>query len=107
MSLAPKAHEIVPGLWLGSAAAAQDQEFLERSRIGAVFNCTKDLGFSERIPKKYRVPVDDNLHPEEIRNLELWAPDFTQKMLDEIRQGPILVPVTLAYSGLRRLLLCL
>lgn len=95
----PKANEIFPGLWLGSAAAAQDREFLEREKIRAVFNFTKDLGFNESIPVKHRIPVDDNLHPEEIRNLELWAPDFTQKMLNELQRGPILVH---CYAGVQR-----
>lgn len=94
------AHEIVPGLWLGSAAAAQDREFLASKKIHAVFNFTKDLGFAEGVPTtKIRIPVDDNLHPEEIRNMELWAPDFTQKMLDEWNKGPILVH---CYAGVQR-----
>lgn len=100
MATIQKANEIIPGLWLGSAAAAQDREFLQREKIRAVFNFTKELGFAEGVPtRKYRISVDDNLQPEEIRNLELWAPDFTQKMLDEIRQGPILVH---CHAGVQR-----
>jgi hypothetical protein len=100
MATIQKAHEILPGLWLGSAAAAQDEEFLRRERIHAVFNFTKDLGFSQSVPTtKYRIAVDDNLHPEEIRNMELWAPDFTVKMINEWYKGPILIH---CYAGVQR-----
>ena len=100
MATVQKANEIIPGLWLGSAAAAQDREFLQREKIHAVFNFTKELGFSESVPTtKYRIPVDDNLQAEEIRNMELWAPDFTKKMLDEWNRGPILVH---CHAGMQR-----
>jgi protein-tyrosine phosphatase len=39
------------------------------------------------IPNKYRVPVDDNLQEEEIRNLELWAPEIAYKMIKEYAAG--------------------
>jgi protein-tyrosine phosphatase len=85
------ADEVLPGLWLGNRGAAKDREFLARAKIHAVFNFSKDLPFEEGVERKYRIPVDDNLHPEEIRNLELWAPQFTDRMLQEWNRGPILV----------------
>jgi len=39
------ANEIVPGLWLGNKHASQDRGFLDTKKIGAIFNCTKDLPF--------------------------------------------------------------
>ena len=64
------ADEVVPGLWLGSRYAALDPGYLKEKKIGAVFNCTKDIPFEPTIRRQYRVPVDDNLQEAEIRNLE-------------------------------------
>jgi protein-tyrosine phosphatase len=44
------------------------------------------------IPIKYRIPVDDNLEEEEIRNLELWSCEIAFKILGEYKTGkPVLV----------------
>jgi len=93
------ADEIIPGFWLGNRAAALDPQFLKDRRIHAVFNFSKDIPFVESVPKKYRTPVDDNLHPEEIRNLELWAPNFVESMMKEWGKGPILVH---CHAGMQR-----
>ncbi len=95
------AHEILPGLWLGNRGASLDAKFLERERIQSVFNCTKDLEFSmaPTVQRRYRIPVDDNLEPEEIRNLELWAPELSYKILHEWKQGPTLVH---CFAGMQR-----
>lgn len=85
------ADEIVPGLWLGNAIAARDMEFLESKKIRAVFNCSKDIPFRNTALKNYRVPVDDNLQAEEIRNLELWSFEIVYKIISEHKQGPVLV----------------
>ncbi len=86
------ADEILPGLWLGNRNAALDPTWLEAKGIKAVFNCTKDIPFRPEIQRKYRVPVDDNLEPEEIRNLELWAYEIVYKLTREVQTGqPILV----------------
>jgi len=81
------AHEILPRLWLGNAKASLDESFLEQQRIQVVFNCTKNLPFSPMIPIKYRIPLDDNLEEEEIRNLELWAFEIAFKMIAEYKDG--------------------
>ena len=81
------AHEILPGLWLGNRAAALDEQWLREKQIGAVFNCTKDIPFSSHERKLYRIPVDDNLQDEEIRNLELWSYEITYKMANEMKAG--------------------
>ena len=86
------AHEILPNLWLGNVKASMDEEFIIRKRITVVFNCTKNLPFSPMIPIKYRIPVDDNLEEEEIRNMELWSGEIALKMIAEYKEGkPILV----------------
>jgi len=86
------AHEILPNLWLGNVKASMDEEFIQRKRITVVFNCTKNLPFSPMIPIKYRIPVDDNLEEEEIRNMELWSGEIALKIIAEYKDGkPILI----------------
>jgi protein tyrosine/serine phosphatase len=83
---------IVPNLWLGNMRAASDENFLRQHNIEIVFNCTKDIPFHSSIRKRYRVPVDDNLEAEEIRNLELWAFEIQYKLMKEYKTGkPILI----------------
>ena len=86
------ADEILPKLWLGNAKSSMDENFLRSKNITVVFNCTKNLPFSPIIPIKYRVPVDDNLEEEEIRNMELWSTEIAYKIIKEYVDGkPILV----------------
>jgi hypothetical protein len=86
------ADEILPGMWLGNRVAALDERWLRDHNIKSVFNCTKDIPFVPSIPRKYRVPVDDNLQAEEIRNMELWSYETVYKMSLEYKTGqPMLV----------------
>jgi rhodanese-related sulfurtransferase len=86
------ANEILPGLWLGNYHASQDVNWLKQNNITSVFNCTKNIPFAPGIPKMYRIPVDDNLQAEEIRNMTLWSNEIVYKLLKEHNQGhPILV----------------
>ena len=98
------ADEIIPRLWLGNVRASQDEDFIRRENIDVIFNCTKDLPFLYDIPKQYRVPVDDNLQEEEIRNLKLWSPEIAHKLLTLYNQGhTILVH---CYAGMQRSAAC-
>lgn len=81
------ADQIIPQLWLGNKLAAHDEAFLRNANIQAVFNCSKDIPFHASVKRRYRVPVDDNLQPEEIRNLELWSYEIVVKMLAEYKAG--------------------
>ena len=81
------AHEIIPRLWLGNAKASMDEDFIRKNNIAVVFNCTKNLSFSPIIPIKYRIPVDDNLEEDEIRNMELWSGEIAYKMMNEYVEG--------------------
>lgn len=81
------AHEIVPRLWLGNKTAAANTEWLKQHTITVVFNCTKTLPFDSTIPYMYRVPVDDNLEPEEIENLYTWAAETQVKLIREYKKG--------------------
>jgi len=85
------ADEIVPGLWLGNAIASQDPKFYAQRGIQAVFNCTKDLPFLPSIPRKYRLPVHDNLQDEEIRAMENASFEVVYKLSQEHNRGPVLV----------------
>lgn len=101
---ANQADEILPGLWLGNAAASMNPQFLSQQRISTVFNCTKDLPFYPSVVRRYRVPVDDNLQQEEIRNLELWSYEVVYKMTREYKEGhPILVHCA---AGMQRSAAC-
>lgn len=81
------ATEILPNLWLGNVTASMDEAFIQRQAIDVVFNCTKNLPFSPMIPIKYRIPVDDNLQEDEIRNLELWSTEIAFKIIAEYKEG--------------------
>ena len=86
------ADEIIPGIWLGNREAALDGKWLSQKKINTVFNCTKDIPFYPTVQRRYRVPIDDNLQAEEIRNLELWSYELVYKMIKEYKTGqPMLV----------------
>jgi protein-tyrosine phosphatase len=81
------ADEIIPRLWLGNVRASQDTEFIKNNKIQVVFNCTKNLEFSPNIPIKYRIPLDDNLQEDEIKNMELWSNEIAFKIISEYLSG--------------------
>jgi len=93
------ADEIIPGLWLGNINASQSKEFLIQNGIKATFNCTKNIPFHEVVKKRYRIPVDDNLEEEEIRNMELWSFESVYKLRVEHKNGPVLVH---CHAGMQR-----
>lgn len=94
------ADQIIPNVWLGNLKAAQDEQFLKNAGIQAVFNCTKDAPFHSSVRRRYRVPVDDNLQEEEIRNLELWSYETVYKLMKEYKEGrPILIH---CHAGMQR-----
>ncbi len=84
---ASNADEIIPRLWLGNVRASQDDQFIKQNNIEVVFNCTKNLSFSPSIPNKYRIPLDDNLEEEEIRNMALWSNEIAFKIIVEYLSG--------------------
>jgi len=87
MAAIPDAHEIVPGIWLGNRKAALNEKWLREQNITVVFNATKDTPFAINVKKQYRIPVDDNLQPEEIRNMTLWSQEAVYKVMQEHRSG--------------------
>lgn len=93
------ANEIIPGIWLGNREASMNSHFLQDKKITAIFNCTKDLPFATSSCRKFRIPVDDNLEEEEIRNLELWSVEAMVKLSNAHREGPVLVH---CFAGMQR-----
>jgi len=87
MAKIPDAHEIVPGIWLGNKRASENEKWLREKNITVVFNATKDIPFSTSIKKQYRIPVDDNLQPVEIRNMTLWSHEAVYKLMMERNKG--------------------
>lgn len=88
MGSSPPANMIIPRIWVGNYNAAKNSAFLQANSITVVVNATKDLAFQTAVPTtKYRVPVDDSLEEEDIRNMELWAPEAVYNILKEYTQG--------------------
>jgi hypothetical protein len=79
--------EIIPGIWIGRWEVALDAKWLAEHKITTVFNCSKQIPFHESIPYQYRIPVDDNLQPAEINNMEKWAPEIAVKIGREFHAG--------------------
>ena len=96
-------NEILPNLWLGDKTASQSKEFLSRMNIGLVVNCTKDIPFCRKLPRgcdKIRLPVDDNLRPEEIHAMTRWSPGVVRHIWSVYSKG---VPVFIhCYAGVQR-----
>jgi len=86
-NISANAHEILPRLWLGNSQASQDVEWLKQNNVTVIFNCTKNLPFANPRMSLYRVPVDDNLQSDEIRNLELWSFEVVYKISKEYNAG--------------------
>lgn len=100
MSGSPDANEIVPGIWLGNRNAALNNVWLKEKNITVVFNATKDLPFSTSIKKQYRIPVDDSLQKEEIRNMTHWSHETIYKILHERNKGEVIL--VHCYAGMQR-----
>jgi len=94
------ADEIVPGVWISRWQPALNEAWLKKHGIVTVFNCSKQIEFHPSVPYQYRVPVDDNLQPAEIRNMESWAPEIAYKILREYKAGhPMVIH---CHAGMQR-----
>jgi dual specificity MAP kinase phosphatase len=94
------ANLVLPRLWLGDKKSSTDPDFLKTAGITTVFNATKDLPFSPLVQRKYRVPVDDNLQPAEIKNMAEWSPEIVYKVVNEYNQGSVIL--IHCYAGMQR-----
>jgi hypothetical protein len=94
------ANEIIPGVWISRWEPALDGEWLAQHGIQAVFNCSKQIPFHPSVRYPFRIPVDDNLQPAEIQNMEAWAPEIAFKILREYKAGrPLLIH---CHAGMQR-----
>jgi rhodanese-related sulfurtransferase len=95
------ANEIIPNLFLGDITASKNREFYKSVNIGMVVNCSKTIPFLEGGSfKKVRVPVDDNLQDEEIRNLTKWSPKIIRQIWDEYKKGTTIL--VHCHAGMQR-----
>ena len=94
------AHEILPGLWLGNKASSEDEDWMRKKNITAVFNATKTLPFAPSVVHQYRLPVDDNLEKLEIDNMERWAPQVLIDLIHERSAGKCVL--VHCYAGMQR-----
>ena len=53
-------NEIIENLWLGDNLSSLDNNFLQSKNIKLVFNCTKDLPFTNLDIQKIRITIEDN-----------------------------------------------
>lgn len=80
--------EILPDrLWLGNMYDAANESWLKKTGITTVFNCTKSLPFATCTTHQYRLPVDDNLQPNEIANMTQWSQEVVYKVISELKAG--------------------
>lgn len=54
------AKEIIPNLWIGSQGDSEDAAFMKKHDIQLIINCSRDIPFSFKHIKGYRVPVHDS-----------------------------------------------
>jgi len=100
MSKSDPVNEIIPGVFISRWEVAVDPTWLSQNKIKAVFNCSKQIPFHPSIKNQYRVPVDDNLQPVEIKNMEMWAPEIAYKIMREYKAGnPLLIH---CHAGMQR-----
>ena len=100
-------NKVTNNVWLGNFVDSSNQTFMVQNNIKVIVNCSKDLPFyftTQEVPYQYRIPVDDNLEAEEIRNLELWSFEIVFKIMREYKKGgPILVHCA---AGMQRSAAC-
>jgi len=93
-----QAKEIVPGVWIGSAADARNKIFMRRHNIGLVVNASKNIPFYFKHILGYRVAVDDD--PSEHETMLEFVPTAVQLIDDTVRMGRgVLVH---CYAGIQR-----
>ena len=97
------AKEIIPNLWIGSAANGDGHrqtapEWQRAKNIKLVVNCTRDIHFVKNGANHYRVPVDD--HPDENANIIAHWQVLMPIIRDYLfHRQPVLVH---CYAGIQR-----
>ncbi len=94
------ANEVIPRLWLGNRASALSEDWLREHGITTVFNASKDIPFANVARHQYRIPVDDSLEEEDIRNMALWAPEIVYNVLKHYYAGDTIL--VHCFAGMQR-----
>jgi len=75
------ANEIIPNIWLSESKTALNKSFLLEYGIKVVFNCTKDVPFTNLDIKKYRLSVNDKLTELDQQEMFDLLPEMTHLMM--------------------------
>lgn len=72
--------QIIPNLWLGNLRGASNKQFMKDKNIHAIVNCTITYPFYFDWIQQYRVPVNDNRNPVNMKTMF----DFLDKTVEQI-----------------------
>lgn len=76
---------IIDKIWVGNYYASKDVSFIANNHIQVIVNCTKDLiNLFDSVIEYYRVPIDDNLQIEEIKNMYYNLPDVVEYIYKKV-----------------------
>ena len=98
--------EIIPNLYIGNIDSANNLSFLKDKKIKVIINCSKQIpNFFESQKEQlnleyYRLPVDDSLLDEDIKDMEILLPKFVNIINNALLENkPVLVH---CYAGRQR-----
>ena len=94
-------NEIYPGLWLGDINSASDLKFLRAKKISCIINCTLTIPFPKlpQIKYRHRVPVKDNMKPEQIYLMYRMLDEAINFIIKHLPEEQILIH---CYAGRQR-----
>ncbi len=90
-------------LYLGDRLSAYDKNFIYQKNINIIVNATKDIpNFYDTNPeiKYFRVPVEDNLQPDEIHNFYFCAKSLLPILYQEYINGKTIL--IHCFAGMQR-----
>lgn len=95
--------KILDRLYLGDRLSAYNQTFIVHNKINVIVNASKDIpNFYDSIPeiKYYRVPVEDNLEPEELNAFYFYAKSLIPILYQEYMEGKTIL--IHCFAGMQR-----
>ena len=93
---------IMPNLYLGNINAANDIDFLQKNQINSIVNCSNEIEFNEYFndKHKFRLLIDDNKEPENIKKIKENIFDALKFIDNEINKKHVIL--VHCYFGLMR-----
>lgn len=93
---------IMPNLYLGNINAANDIDFLQKNQINSIVNCSNEIEFHEYFndKQKFRLLIDDNKEPENIKKIKENIFDALKFIDNEINKKHVIL--VHCYYGLMR-----